>query len=114
MTPEEIKEKFPVGSKWKDTLDSIVEVIAITKKGLPVVESGNGNVYIPLEVNLRDFTPYKEPRTVEGWINVFEDDDGSLYLGDTWRTKEEALNNAVSDRIDTIRISWTEGQDDTE
>ena len=45
-----------------------------------------------------------------GWVNVYKDYDGTLFLGAIHNTKEDAVEHksTVNTCIDTIKIEWEE------
>lgn len=45
-----------------------------------------------------------------GWVNVYEDYDDSIILGDVHDTREEAISitNKSLTYLDTIKIEWEE------
>lgn len=56
----------------------------------------------------------EEPRTIKGWVNVYEGvrKKSNLHFGTIYKTKQEALDQLSYDwngpALDTIEISYTE------
>lgn len=62
-----------------------------------------------LSTNLRDFyklTEHKEPKRVQGWMNVYDDGGNSSIF----TSEEEARRNAISGRIACVYIDVPEGE----
>lgn len=53
---------------------------------------------------------YREPRTIKGYVNIWERPDGSASMGVVYPTRENASEVVASHkkRLDIIEISWTE------
>lgn len=60
-------------------------------------------------ISLFDFyklTEHKEPKRVQGWMNVYDDGGNSSIF----TSEEEARRNAISGRIACVYINATEGE----
>jgi hypothetical protein len=98
MTPEQIKEKFPIGSKWRfnDKWEGDY-ILAHTPFGSIVTCDDEDNVsgwtYIEFE---EVFTPYTEPKTIVGYVNVYDDALGGLCFGVCYETLRSAKKIFIS------------------
>lgn len=55
--------------------------------------------------------PWKELATGTAWVNVYRHSDGTIYLGQTQHSREnaDAVASDSSQRIACAKIEWTEG-----
>lgn len=90
---------------------SIHRNIFSNEKGV-LLENPGGKCFWWDNENLKAcFIEYREPRTLKGYVNVFEKKDGEIYFGHLYGSREfaeEAGNYLSSKSIDIIEVSWTE------
>lgn len=107
--------EFEVGKIYRHTQSyRTIKVLYVSKNNmiadvLSGTNEGNDEWFSP---NTKDWREYKEPRKIEGWVNVFGGPNG-LKLGDVnWDSKSSAIacGGKRVDYIDTIKISYTEGE----
>ena len=56
-----------------------------------------------------DFDLFFAPEKKEGWINIWDCDDGTRCVGaEIFDSYEDAKNRDIIDRIATIKIEWEE------
>ena len=105
MTPEEIREKFPIGSKWIRDTKEVVTVIAHTSKAYPVFEYDCGMAEDLDENKLSKCTPYIEPKIITGYVNVYGDRCGSKCFDNL----EDAKLCGVDETTQTLKLTITDG-----
>ena len=110
------KEKYPLYSPWK-CRDGTKAVIVEHCDDYMIVyrEDGNNTWEYEFDGKFRGgdykehdlIEPWKDPRTIEGWVNVYDDGDG-FYFSTTF---EKYMSVGEQERaIKTIKISYTEGE----
>ena len=124
------KEKYPLYSPWKcrDGTKAVIVKHEYAEGEMMVYHEDTNDVWthtLDGTLDEGDFMahdliePWKEPRTIEGWVNVYDDDDSShvpcgvLYFGDVHLSEKEAVRDSlyVSPKLlKTIKISYTEGE----
>lgn len=113
---QDYKTKYPIGSQWKwdDGNNVIMTIIAYTKSGTPVVECDDESVWsLSAEFDSPRMIEHKEPRTIEGWVNVYESDVKGNFFGDVHDSEGVAIKASsymTPKLLKTIKISYTEGE----
>ena len=110
------KEKYPLYSPWKCRDGSKAVIVQYYDDHMVVYhEYGrvawgynfDGTFVNTDNKHLDLIEPWKEPRTIEGWVNVYDDGDG-FYFSTTF---EKYMSVGEQERaIKTIKISYTEGE----
>ena len=112
------KEKYPLYSPWKcrDGMKAVIVKHEYAEGEMMVYHEDTNDVWthtLDGTLDEGDFKshdliePWKEPRTIEGWVNVYDDGDG-FYFSTTF---EKYMSVGEQERaIKTIKISYTEGE----
>ena len=113
------KEKYPLYSPWKCRDGSKAVIVQYYDDHMVVYhEYGrvawgynfDGTFANADNEHLDLIEPWKDPRTIEGWVNVYENTLGELYFGCLWDSETVADKIPDSEAIKTIKISYTEGE----
>jgi len=119
------KDKYPIGSQWKARGGWRAVVVRIPERGgyiracheqhdlvvsHRISDGGIVDDYQHVRAN-KDYDliePWKEPRTGEFWVNVYEPWTASEVA--RYSTREIADENAIANRIACVPVKWTEGE----
>lgn len=94
--------------KDRDNYYSIVAIIETDGYEVPCKFSKEGKFEYN-SIILDDNDLMMLPEKKEGWINIYPYSKGNKNIGSSiFNSKEEALENAVPNLIDTIKIEWEE------
>tara|TARA_R110000744_G_scaffold13679_4_gene39632 strand:+ start:189 stop:551 length:363 start_codon:yes stop_codon:yes gene_type:complete len=115
------KEKFPLYSPWKCRDGSKAVIVQHLDDHMIVYHEDDGSTWYhnldgTFEGNVhkhRDLIePWKEPRTIDGWVNVYDNDNGErLHFGHVEDKESQAKSMAtLHGAVKTIKISYTEGE----
>lgn len=68
-----------------------------------------GNAYETSKGNFSGYEEVKEPRTIKGWVNIYQTAGGNLSFGNIWDSEEKASEYSTGYIVvDTIPIEYVE------
>lgn len=113
MTPEQIKEKFPIGSRWfYNDKKVIIQIVGYTTFGFAIYENlENDNVYVLSESLMNTVQPYTMTKAKEalGWLNDVDGTIGEPEHKETIRKALELLDKVEQGGLDVNVLEKPKG-----